>query len=421
MSKVSVAREKACAKYLAHYAEPEVQALASFPSTLYYQHAVVIPAFQETGDFIDRFVHSVLAQQACLLIVIINQPDSGLSLQQQQAQVDLSAYIKQQGETRWQHNNLYLVELNSVEQQSNSAILLVDRYNVPIPVEQGVGLARKIGADLALKLYHQGQISSSWLHSTDADAHLPDNYLSAYGQANPLLDKAVVTCCNFYHYSRHLAIHDANMRYENALRYYVAGLQYAQSPSAYFTIGSTLSFDVFAYSQARGFPKRSAGEDFYLLNKLAKLGEVAFLSDVLIKLDARPSQRVPFGTGPAVQNIMHLAQTGADYYYYHPQVFTALRTCLQAFEHLWQQRHQPELWLSELPDYIQQALSAVGLMAFINKQKNAKQQQFNKQLVVWFDSFKTLKFIHAVRDLGLANIPLEQAIATAPFSIDHLR
>jgi hypothetical protein len=51
------------------------------------------------------------------------------------------------------------------------------------------------------------------------------------------------------------------------------------------------------------------------------------------------------------------------------------------------------------------------------KQQVNKQAQFNKQLTVWFDSFKTLKFIHALRDLGLENIALEQAIADAPFGI----
>lgn len=411
--------DKTCAKYLAHYAEPEVLALALFPAQLKYQQVLVIPAFQESMQFIGRFIDSKLAEQQCLLIVVINQPDNDFGRQHQQLQSDLAQDIAQQGSLLWQQDNLRLIDLSQStgNKNTNSAVLIVNRFSQAIPADQGVGLARKIGADLAVKLFLTGHIVSSWVHSTDADAYLPDNYFSAHAADNLTLKHAVATCCNFYHHSEQQAIHQANLRYENALRYYVAGLHYAKSPYAYFTIGSILSFDMLAYCQARGFPKRNAGEDFYLLNKLAKLGAVAYLADVTIKLDARPSQRVPFGTGPAVQNIMQLTEQGHDYLYYHPEVFTALKGCLQAFESLWQYRQQPELWLASLPDNTTQALTNIGLRTFIAKQKLAKQAQFDKQLIVWFDSFKTLKFIHALRDLTFESIPLEQAIAEAPFAI----
>jgi len=410
---------KTCAKYLAQYAEPEILSLAFFPTQLSYQHVLVIPAFQESKQFIERFVDAEIAEQHCLLIVVINQPDNDFGRQHQQVQDDLAQEIVQQGPLLWQQDNLSLIDISQSTRNKNthSAILMVNRYKDPIPADQGVGLARKIGADLAIKLSLEGHIVSTWVHSTDADAHLPDNYFTAHSTDNAELKGAVATCCNFYHYSEQQAIHQANLRYENALRYYVSGLHYAQSPYAYFTIGSILSFDMLAYCQARGFPKRSAGEDFYLLNKLAKLGNVAYLADVTIKLDARPSQRVPFGTGPAVQNIMQLTEQGQDYLYYHPEIFMALKVCLQAFARLWQSRQQPELWLASLPKNTQQALTNIGLLPFIVKQKAAKQTQFDKQLIVWFDSFKTLKFIHALRDLGLESIPLEQAIADAPFTI----
>tara|TARA_R110000737_G_scaffold1598_18_gene4842 strand:- start:7160 stop:8422 length:1263 start_codon:yes stop_codon:yes gene_type:complete len=410
--------DKTSLKYLAHFAETEVRSLVSFPADVSYQHVLVIPAFMESAQFIERFIDSTLVQQQCLLIVVVNQPNSDFGRQHQQAQGDLSTRITQQGNLLWQQDNLRLIDLTHAKSNktANSAILLVDRYSKPIPTEQGVGLARKIGADLAVKLFFEGNILSSWVHSSDADAHLPDNYLTAHVTNNLTLKTAVATCCNFYHHSEQVDIHQANKRYEKALRYYVAGLQYAQSPYAYFTIGSILSFDIKAYCQARGFPKRSAGEDFYLLNKLAKLGKVAYLPDVTIKLDARPSQRVPFGTGPAVQSIMQLTEQGQDYLYYHPEVFIALKHCLHAFDNLWQDRQQPNIWLARLPEKTQQALTNIGLLTFITKQKSAQKIQFDKQLTVWFDSFKTLKFIHALRDLGFQNIALEQAIADAPFS-----
>ncbi len=414
---------KTCSKYLANYAENEVTSVASFPEQLNYQHVLVIPAFQESIQFIERFIASSLVEQQCLLIVVINQPDSDFGQQHLRAQIELEKDITALGNELWQQNNLRLIELSNskVNSQENSAVLVVNRYTQPIPAEQGVGLARKIGADLAVELFLRGCIASSWIHSSDADAYLPNNYFSAHTPENLAvthLAKAknpVATCCNFYHYSEQPAIHQANQLYETALRYYVAGLHFAQSPYAYFTIGSILSFDIYAYCQARGVPKRSAGEDFYLLNKLAKLGTVVHMPEVTIKLDARPSERVPFGTGPAVQSIMLLTEQAQDYNYYNPEVFIELKACLLAFDSLWQHREGPEVWFSTLSTITQQALESIGLLSFITKQQKANKTQFDKQLIVWFDSFKTLKFIHALRELGLSNMPLEQAIAKAPF------
>lgn len=413
---------KSVSKYVAQYAEHEVTSLANFPSKQKFEHVLVIPAFQEDKVFLERFIQSPLAQQQCLVIVVINQPNSDLGQQYAHAQLELAKAIYELGQLCWQNGSLRLIELSAQSQPLNSAVLVADRFTLPIPAEQGVGLARKIGADIAAALYLNGNISSPWIHSTDADAALPENYFTAHQQENIKTKNntgksIVASCCNFFHHSDHQAIHQANALYEKALRYYVAGLTYAQSPYNYFTIGSTLSFDVIAYSQARGFPKRSAGEDFYLLNKLAKLGAIVHLPEVVIKLDARPSQRVPFGTGPAVKSIMELTAQGMDYDYYHPEVFIELKHCLAAFDSLWQQREKPALWLEKLTVPTQNALTEIGLLAFISKQKGANQGQFNKQLIVWFDSFKTLKFIHALRANGLKNIALKQALNLAPFHL----
>ena len=67
-----------------------------------------------------------------------------------------------------------------------------------------------------------------------------------------------------------------------SLRYYVAGMKYARSHLTHFhTIGSTMAVRASYYAKVRGFPKREAGEDFYLLNKLAKVGTV-------LELEASP-------------------------------------------------------------------------------------------------------------------------------------
>ena len=432
---------KVIEKYLEQYAETEVEHM-DLPKYCRFQHAIVIPAFNESEAFVERFLTSTHAKQACLLIVVINQPDNDLGKSYAAKQIKLQQAIKAFGQCQWQHQHLSLITPNSHYQTHQQChILLVDKFTQPIASGQGVGLARKIGADIAIKLFYQGKLNSSFIHSTDADATLPDNYLTAHQRLNnykqtenksvtkndvvksdavksSCAQDIVASCCNFSHVSDDQALYQANYLYEQALRYYVQGLTFAQSPYAYFTIGSVLSFNILAYCQVRGFPKRSAGEDFYLLNKLAKIGDIAYFEDVVVCLAARPSDRVPFGTGPAVRDILTLTAQGEQYYYYHPQVFIELKHCLASFKHLWQQRSQLDSWLANLSPPSQQALNNIGFCRFVEKQKQANNKQFNKQLHVWFDSFKTLKFIHQLRDLEYPNIPLQQALTQAEFTIE---
>ncbi len=400
-------------KYLSQYAEPEVKLLANFPTLERYAHVVVIPVYKERDDFIRCFLASSLAQQNVLLVVVINQPSTE---QNAEPQKQLYQQLRSLGQLKWQNANLSYLTFTD----GNCGCLLVDRFTQPIDEKQGVGLARKIGADLACQLMAQGNITSDWLHSTDADASLPSTYFDALTDnlSEHGAQQAVGACYNFYHHSDDPDIHLANSIYESSLRYYVAGLSYAKSPYNFFTIGSVLAFTLNGYASVRGFPKKSAGEDFYLLNKLAKIGNILWIKQCIIALEARASDRVPFGTGPAVAQILTLNADNQAFSYYHPQVFVQLKTLLAHFHLLYDARNELMAWYQELNEDIVLALKALGFENFVTKQQGVNQTQFNKQLVTWFDAFKTLKFIHYLRDHYYANIPLTQAIAMAEFEVE---
>ncbi len=406
-------------KYLAQYAEQHIVECGtrlvnyltllltdSITKPLTFEHVVVIPAYKESPDFIERLLSSPLIEQNVLFIIVINQPDSDEDNNLQQSLAD---FIKNSGNSEFKHESLELISTNK-----SSYFLIIDAFTQPLAVDHGVGLARKIGSDLALLLKSENIIKSEWIHSTDADAHLPNDYFIATQSLNQTKNISAVSY-NFTHVSDDLDIHTANSLYETALRYYVKGLTFAGSQYNFFTIGSVIAFKAKDYAMVRGFPKRSAGEDFYLLNKLAKLGKVEFLKDTLVKIDARTSDRVPFGTGPSVANILQLKINNQAYCYYHPQIFAELKTCLVHFNSLWEHRLVFESWLSKLSTETQQALLEAKFDGFVSKQKNNNQIQFNKQLHVWFDAFKTLKFIHSLREQKYADIPLEQGIELAQF------
>jgi len=425
---------KAFNQYFSRYAESEVDVLIQYESLLpdkfWVDNVLVVPAYQETSAFIERFLDSTLSKTPVLLVVVINEPfvepitqflneTSTEAIVNRSERIYSQSYNNQQalhdysiscGSVNWQYENLTLVKV----EHSQAWLLVIDRFTQAIDKEQGVGLARKIGADLSAYLISINRVNQQWICSSDADAYLPDDYFSALSSRNK---KTVVCCFNFMHSSDDESVHQANFLYETALRYYVAGLQYANSPYAFFTIGSTLAFKAEVYVQARGFPKRSAGEDFYLLNKLAKLGNVEFIEEVTIKLEARTSDRVPFGTGPAVQKILDLQKSKQDYCYYHPELFILLKSTLYSFSNLWHYRTDLSSWFKQLPTFVRPALTEIGFETFIEKQKDNSEKQFDKQLVVWFDAFKTLKFIHSIRATHYQDIPLSLALLKAPFTL----
>ncbi|MEZ5536102.1 MAG: hypothetical protein R3F02_10805 [Thiolinea sp.] len=397
--------DKAVKQYLQHYAEPEVRCLQHWPQhdQPAYRHVLVIPAYQESSDFLHRALQSAWFNRDILLILVINQPNTQTDISPQQ---QLFQYARSAGELIRQQQNLTLISTNTETAQNSGDILLVDRYTLSIPAKQGVGLARKIGADLALMLIDKGMISSDWICSTDADAILPDDYFSVLNTTDP---DWIAACYAFEHVGGEPAVRQATLIYQQAMHYYVKGLQQAGSPYAHFTIGSTLAFKAAAYAQVRGFPKRAAGEDFYLLNKLIKTGIVGRIEQTVIKLQARLSDRVPFGTGMSTAKIIKLTEQGLPFCYYHPQSFIALQQVLQQFGSLWDARNDLAAWLEQLPEYSAELLLKAGLARFVETQRrqSVSKQQFDSQLVNWFDGLKTLQFIHGLRDRVYPDVPLE--------------
>ena len=199
----------------------------------------------------------------------------------------------------------------------------------------------------------------------------------------------------YYYPFRHIgdtnAILKATLYYEKSLFYYQAQLSQANSPYAFPTLGSAMTISMKHYGQVRGFPKRSGGEDFYLLNKLSKIGKVKGVANAEVQIQARVSERVPFGTGPAVKTIMEKIAGNETITYYSPTLFLALKKVLQSISIFW----HDSAWPNHFDRHIHQALLDAGLPDFIDKrrQQDKTLKQFEKSFHDWFDAFQTLKFI----------------------------
>lgn len=383
-------------KYLAGYAEVEVDYLSSWASHA-YERVLVVPAYRESPAFLQRIP---VAAGKSLVIVVINAPpvaiEDGLNEKLLEA-------ISSAGQPLWASQNLALF----TGAQAHYDVLRVDRHSSGLRTDGGVGVARKTGGDLACSLIERGSIRSPWIHNTDGDTQLPPDYFDASSSA------ANGASALLFPYEHDCDLDEpigwATRLYELGLNHYVAGLKLAGSPYAFQTVGSSFAVHARAYAQVRGFPKREAGEDFYMLNKLAKVGAVVAASTAPIRIQARTSDRVPFGTGAGVAKILALADPINEYRFYHPGVFTALGEFLGQFDALWS-KEDPSSSLAALRQHLD---FAKGLSHA--RSQSRSQKAYLGHLHNWFDGFRTLKAVHWLRDQRWPSLTLAELCQHADY------
>lgn len=188
----------------------------------------------------------------------------------------------------------------------------------------GVGLARKIGMDEAVRRFEQVK-ADGIIVCLDADCTCAPNYLQAirkHFNQNP----SSPGCSIYFEHNlkdTNGPNPDAIASYELHLRYYVHGLMYCKLPAAFQTVGSAMAVRCSAYQKQGGMNRRKAGEDFYFLQRIIKLGGFTNLTATTVYPSSRISQRVPFGTGRAmIETTKH--QNG-EYMTYHPDTFNDLQ------------------------------------------------------------------------------------------------
>ncbi|HEU5075591.1 MAG TPA: hypothetical protein VFU02_15470 [Polyangiaceae bacterium] len=413
------------AKYLARYAVPEARLPLALPNR--YEHVLVVPALGESVSFLDgiRSAYepdpaSGEAERGLLLLVVNAAPDTPPALRAKNHELMLELEAGARARKTLHHEpSIRWFDLGEFD------AIVVDRSGPDhlLPERQGVGLARKLGADLALAFKARGLIRAQGFGSTDADTTLPVGYFGAGERALASAEAAVFP---FVHAPSSEALLDrATLAYELSLRYYVLGLCAAGSNYAYHSLGSTLYVGFEAYAHVRGFPRLRAGEDFYLLDKLAKLGAVCRLYDPLIRIEARRSARVPFGTGPGVQRLLDASAGPEGLLLYAPRSFLVLGEVLASLAEFAHTRDAGGMRqrLAALPEAraVLSYLDALGIAEVLpDALRHAKNpDQLSRRLGVWFDALRSLRLIHALRDHCHPALPWRQALAEAPFLRVH--
>ena len=258
--------------------------------------------------------------------------------------------------------------------------------------DAGVGLARKIGMDEA---YNR-------LAATCAK-----NYLSAIESHFNQHPKSVGCSIYFEHpidgneFSQR--IYDGIIQYELHLRYYKEALHYVGLPYAFHTVGSSMAVRAAIYHKQGGMNKRKAGEDFYFLQKVIPLGNFTEINTTTVFPSPRISERVPFGTGRAMQQWTN--NNDETLFTYNFNSFKELKIFFDTSELLFSDDEIP------LPKSVLAFLKENDFESNLKRiRANATNSKHFKELLFkWFNAFKTLKFLHFCRDNFHINQPINEA------------
>jgi hypothetical protein len=398
-------------KYLARYAEPEARLAEAARGV--WARALCVPACGEEATLLDGFRDAARhAPGRTLLILVVNAP------------VDAP-------ESRHTQNRRLLDALGGAGLHPDGSfdVWVVDRASEQrrLPAKLGVGLARRIACDLALALHAHDRLTDLFCYCTDADVTLPRDYFQRAVLAPSGVSAIVFP---FWHVSSgEPELDRATALYEVSLRYYVLGLAHARSPYALHTLGSTLAVAFEAYAAVRGFPRREAGEDFHLLAKLLKVAPVlraAGGSDP-IRIVARRSSRVPFGTGAGVARLT----AGTPLRLYHPEIFDILRELLDALDAFAGDRDLRRLFervrrSSSVVDATLRQWGAERVLGELARQAPSA-AQLERRAHEWLDALRTLKLVHALRASSHPSPSFDQALRQARFvgsdfnDLDRLR
>jgi glycosyltransferase involved in cell wall biosynthesis len=182
---------------------------------------VVIPCFNE-ADLIaslESLRRSKRPNAPHEVIIVINSA------------ADAEAAVAKQNETTLRQAKAWI----DAQAEPELPVHLIDARNLP-PRHAGVGLARKIGMDEALRRFDDvGTVESGVILCFDADCTCAPNYLRAVSEhftAHPNSPACSVYFEHTLEGDLQREIYEAIAAYELHLRYYVQGLRYAGFPHA---------------------------------------------------------------------------------------------------------------------------------------------------------------------------------------------
>ncbi len=281
-------------------------------------------------------------------------------------------------------------------------------HNLP-PKIAGAGLARKLGMDAALYRFNSIDYKDGIIVSLDADTLCDSNYIQAIYQEFEKHKKAPGATIVFEHPIEGdefpPEIYQAIILYELYMRYYIQAQRFVHFPYAYHTVGSAFAVKAWAYANQGGMGLQQAGEDFYFLHKIIPLGNFFEIKSTKVYPSPRLSNRVVFGTGPAIRQIISKKMT--DFDTYPLDLFLMLKDLFENVESYFARDPDISKFHPVLSEYLKNNYFHEALNQM--RKNSSSPATFRKRFFAWFDAFRILKFLNfAIEQKKIPQQPVTQ-------------
>jgi glycosyltransferase involved in cell wall biosynthesis len=246
----------------------------------------------------------------------------------------------------------------------------------------GVGIARKVLMDTISKNANSIDI----ILSLDADTWFESGYFQSVVKVFENFPKAVALSNPYYHeLTGDETLDRAMLRYEIYMRHYAINLWRIESPYSFTALGSAIAVPVNSFRRIGGMTPKKSGEDFYFLQKLRKLGQVANHNTHKVFPATRYSDRVFFGTGPAL--IKGSQGSWESYPIYNYQLFDEVAETYKLFAQLYDQKIE-----TRFIKYLNQQFGEDDIFEPLRKNFSSR-EQFVKACHHKVDALRILQFL----------------------------
>jgi hypothetical protein len=246
----------------------------------------------------------------------------------------------------------------------------------------GVGWARKVLMDSCSNKAANDDI----MLSLDGDTTFNERYFeSVIDNFGHHID-AVALSVPYYHKLTSDPLADRSiLHYEIYMRYYAINMWRIGSPYCFTALGSAMALPVRSYKAIGGMTPNKSGEDFYFLQKLRKYGELIYWNPEKAYPAARFSDRVFFGTGPAM--IKGKSGDWSSYPIYSYHFFDEVKATYDLFPALFDQDIE-----TPMDEFLRQIFNEAGIWSPIRK-NHTKIKRFIRACHEKADGLRVLQYL----------------------------
>jgi hypothetical protein len=361
---------------------------------------VVIPCYSEPGilETLKSLENCQAPQKKAEVVIVINSPEM----------CDIEI-VEQNRETKKE-----IKEWINRHKKRNHNYRIIVLENIPKKIA-GAGYARKVGMDEAVYRLTKTNVENGIICSLDADSLVSTSYLL---EIEKLFEKNK-DCNGCSIYFEHAIdgnefeseVYRRITEYELHVRYYKYALKYAGFPYYHYTVGSSFAVSAKAYCLQGGMNKKQAGEDFYFLQKIMPMGNYFELNSTCVFPSSRPSDRVPFGTGPIINQ--YLQNVDQEFITYNFEAFTPLKK-LFTDKNLFFRADDNKIddiiknYHPSMVDFLIRN-NFKGAIDTLNK-NTAEEKNFEKRFFHWFDGFKVIKYMNFAHENYFKKQAIDEAI-----------